>query len=178
MPLWLPVHRTTSHQSFPPNVPTGNSWPLDFSTPHPQSAYPLPLNPFLSISSFPSPHPSSKLILPSFAALPLLMAYSGPTTVVVPLPLRPLLYGLSAIDLGVLYKAYMGALVVFASNSINILAGVNGLEAGQTAVIAASVRAAAAASAQHCCVGIGLCQQLPVLLCAELTGLLRATCLF
>ncbi|CAI7874270.1 unnamed protein product [Closterium sp. NIES-54] len=87
--------------------------------------------------------PRSKLILPSIATLPLLMAYSGHTTVI-PKPLRPLLAGLAGEevtvwDLGVLYKVYMGMLVVFCSNSINILAGVNGLEAGQTAVIAASV---------------------------------------
>ncbi|GJP32228.1 hypothetical protein CLOM_g16822 [Closterium sp. NIES-68] len=85
-----------------------------------------------------------KLILPSFAALPLLMAYSGHTTIVIPKPLRPLLTGITGAevavwDLGVLYKVYMGMLVVFCSNSINILAGVNGVEAGQTAVIAASV---------------------------------------
>ncbi|CAI5527269.1 unnamed protein product [Closterium sp. Naga37s-1] len=85
-----------------------------------------------------------KLILPSIAALPLLMAYSGHTTIVIPKPLRPLLAGLAGEevavwDLGVLYKVYMGMLVVFCSNSINILAGVNGLEAGQTAVIAAAV---------------------------------------
>ncbi|CAI5497866.1 unnamed protein product [Closterium sp. Naga37s-1] len=34
----------------------------------------------------------------------------------------------------------MGMLIVFCSNSINILAGVNGLEAGLTAVIAAAGR--------------------------------------
>ncbi|CAI7806799.1 unnamed protein product [Closterium sp. NIES-54] len=72
------------------------------------------------------------------------MAYSGHTTIVIPKPLRPLLAGLAGEevavwDLGVLYKVYMGMLVVFCSNSINILAGVNGLEAGQTAVIAAAV---------------------------------------
>ncbi|CAI5468596.1 unnamed protein product [Closterium sp. Yama58-4] len=85
-----------------------------------------------------------KLVLPSIAALPLLMAYSGHTTIVIPKPLRPLVAGLAGEevavwDLGVLYKVYMGMLVVFCSNSINILAGVNGLEAGQTAVIAAAV---------------------------------------
>ncbi|CAI5492678.1 unnamed protein product, partial [Closterium sp. Naga37s-1] len=50
-----------------------------------------------------------KLILPSIAALPLLMAYSGHTTIVIPKPLRPLLAGLAGDevavwDLGVLYK--------------------------------------------------------------------------
>ena len=40
---------------------------------------------------------------------------------------------------GVLYYVYMGMLAVFCTNVINILAGVNGLEAGQSLVIAISV---------------------------------------
>lgn len=79
-----------------------------------------------------------KIILPSFAALPLLMAYAGHTTIVIPKPLRGAL-GVEALDLGSVYKLYMGLLVVFCSNAINILAGVNGLEAGQTAVIAGAI---------------------------------------
>lgn len=45
------------------------------------------------------------------------------------------------LELGWIYKAYMAALVIFCTNAINILAGVNGLEAGQTAVTAAAVAA-------------------------------------
>ena len=41
--------------------------------------------------------------------------------------------------LGVLYYVYMGMLAVFCTNAINILAGVNGLECGQSFIIAASV---------------------------------------
>lgn len=85
-----------------------------------------------------------KIVLPSIAALPLMMAYSGHTTIVVPKPLRlPLellgVEGVEVIDLGILYKLGMGLLVVFYTNSVNILAGVNGLEAGQTIIIASSV---------------------------------------
>lgn len=40
---------------------------------------------------------------------------------------------------GPLYYIYMGMLAVFCTNAINILAGINGLEAGQSAVIAASI---------------------------------------
>lgn len=40
---------------------------------------------------------------------------------------------------GLLYYIYMGMLSVFCTNAINILAGVNGLEAGQSFVIAGSV---------------------------------------
>ena len=65
-------------------------------------------------------------------------AYGGGTGIAVPLPLQSL--GLPGyLELGVLYKVYMVMLVVFCTNAINILAGVNGLEAGQTFVIACAV---------------------------------------
>uniref|UniRef100_A0A8C5PHK1 UDP-N-acetylglucosamine--dolichyl-phosphate N-acetylglucosaminephosphotransferase n=1 Tax=Leptobrachium leishanense TaxID=445787 RepID=A0A8C5PHK1_9ANUR len=81
-----------------------------------------------------------KLLLPTAASLPLLMVYFttfGNTTIVVPKPLRPL-FGLH-VDLGFLYYVYMGMLAVFCTNAINILAGVNGLEAGQSLIIAGSI---------------------------------------
>ncbi len=40
---------------------------------------------------------------------------------------------------GWIYKLYMGLLAVFCTNSINIHAGLNGLEVGQTVVIASAV---------------------------------------
>lgn len=79
-----------------------------------------------------------KLVLPSIAALPLLMAYAGHTTIVVPKPLIPYV-GLEVLDLGWMYKLYMGLLAVFCTNSINIHAGINGLEVGQTVVIASAI---------------------------------------
>ncbi|XP_063291870.1 UDP-N-acetylglucosamine--dolichyl-phosphate N-acetylglucosaminephosphotransferase [Pelobates fuscus] len=81
-----------------------------------------------------------KLLLPTAASLPLLMVYFttfGNTTIVVPKPLRPLL-GIH-VDLGLLYYVYMGMLAVFCTNAINILAGINGLEAGQSLIIAGSI---------------------------------------
>lgn len=39
------------------------------------------------------------------------------------------------LDLGIFYYGYMSALSIFAPNSINILAGVNGLEVGQSIVL-------------------------------------------
>ncbi|XP_074833165.1 UDP-N-acetylglucosamine--dolichyl-phosphate N-acetylglucosaminephosphotransferase isoform X2 [Carettochelys insculpta] len=100
-----------------------------------------------------------KLLLPTMASLPLLMVYFtnfGNTTIVVPKPFRVLL-GMH-LDLalsreepptfrrsdscqvhGILYYVYMGMLAVFCTNAINILAGINGLEAGQSVVIAASI---------------------------------------
>ncbi|KAK9289493.1 hypothetical protein L1049_007648 [Liquidambar formosana] len=79
-----------------------------------------------------------KLVLPSFAALPLLMAYAGHTTIIIPKPLIPYV-GLEVLDLGWIYKLYMGLLAVFCTNSINIHAGLNGLEVGQTVVIASAI---------------------------------------
>ncbi|XP_033375560.1 UDP-N-acetylglucosamine--dolichyl-phosphate N-acetylglucosaminephosphotransferase isoform X2 [Parus major] len=81
-----------------------------------------------------------KLLLPTMASLPLLMVYFtnfGNTTIVVPKPFR-LLLGMH-LDLGILYYVYMGMLAVFCTNAINILAGINGIEAGQSLVIAASI---------------------------------------
>lgn len=72
-----------------------------------------------------------------------------------PLQLRPLLgdlvdlgksdtisyarYPSLTLWLGVLYYVYMLMLVVFCTHTINILAGINGIEAGQALVIAISV---------------------------------------
>lgn len=41
--------------------------------------------------------------------------------------------------LGFVYYVFMGMLAVFCTNAINILAGINGLEAGQSLIIAVSV---------------------------------------
>lgn len=79
-----------------------------------------------------------KLVLPSIAALPLLMAYAGHTSIIIPKPLVPYV-GFDILDLGWIYKLYMGLLAVFCTNSINIHAGINGLEVGQTVVIACAI---------------------------------------
>lgn len=69
-----------------------------------------------------------KLIVPTIATFPLLVAYNGLTSVLVPKLLRPFLG--SVFEMGILYHAYMGMLAVFCTNSINIYAGINGIEAG------------------------------------------------
>lgn len=79
-----------------------------------------------------------KLLLPTIAALPLLMAYAGGTSIIVPKPLASYV-GLEVLELGGLYKLFMLLLAVFCTNSINIHAGLNGLEVGQTVVISAAV---------------------------------------
>ena len=83
-----------------------------------------------------------KIVTPGFAALPLLLSYSGATTVLIPAPIRALLdlpANLRAVNIGPLYLLYMFLMVVFCSNSINIHAGLNGLEAGQSLIIAGAI---------------------------------------
>ncbi|EAZ40970.1 hypothetical protein OsJ_25452 [Oryza sativa Japonica Group] len=79
-----------------------------------------------------------KLLLPTIAALPLLMAYAGGTSVSIPKPLTSYV-GVAVLELGSLYKLFMLLLAVFCTNSINIHAGLNGLEVGQTVIISAAV---------------------------------------
>ena len=82
----------------------------------------------------------TKLVLPTIASLPLLMVYAvtyNNTTIVVPYPLRDYL-GYS-LYLGPIYYIYLGMLAVFCTNAINIVAGINGIEAGQGLVICLSI---------------------------------------
>ena len=86
-----------------------------------------------------------KVLIPALASLPLLLVYYidfGVTSIVIPRFLLPYIPNTSItnsesglIHLGPLYYAYMAALSIFAPNSINILAGINGIEVGQSIVI-------------------------------------------
>ncbi|XP_034097482.1 UDP-N-acetylglucosamine--dolichyl-phosphate N-acetylglucosaminephosphotransferase isoform X1 [Drosophila albomicans] len=81
-----------------------------------------------------------KLLLPTIATLPLLMVYYvnyNSTTVMMPNFARAL-FGTS-VNIGIFYYVFMGSLAVFCTNAINILAGINGLEVGQSLIIAGSV---------------------------------------
>ena len=83
---------------------------------------------------------SVKLLLPMFASLPLLLVYFAnyhSTTIILPKPVRPFLG--QQWNLGLLYYVYMSMVAVFCTNAINILAGINGLEVGQSIVIAISI---------------------------------------
>ncbi len=95
-----------------------------------------------------------KLLLPLMASVPLLACYDGSTSVLVPVQARGALEigavrgALSALGVGIKggllelggwYSLYMSMLSIFSTNAINIYAGINGLEAGQTVVIAAFV---------------------------------------
>ena len=81
-----------------------------------------------------------KLVTPTIGALPLLAAYSGATAVGIPIPIVNY-FNLqdTYIELGPLYYLYMAALVLFCTNAINILAGVNGLEVGQSYIIGVAI---------------------------------------
>ena len=78
-----------------------------------------------------------KFFIPAFASIPVLVVYFvdfGVTKVVVPVPLQH--YFGELFDVGWLYYAYMAAIAIFCPNSINILAGINGIEVSQSIVIA------------------------------------------
>lgn len=77
-----------------------------------------------------------KMALPCFASFPLLLAYRGSTDILVPGFLSQTLGLSNTVPLGPMYFIYMGMLAVFCTNSINIYAGINGLEVGQSAVMA------------------------------------------
>lgn len=86
------------------------------------------------------------MLIPALASLPLLLVYYvdfGVTSIVVPRFLLRYIPNTSVtnsksglIHLGPLYYGYMAALSIFAPNSINILAGINGIEVAQSIVIA------------------------------------------
>lgn len=95
-----------------------------------------------------------KLPIPMISCIPLLVVYfagGGGTHIVVPTLLRARLKlpglgagataagGAALVDLGALYYVYITLLSIFCTNSINILAGINGVEVGQALVIALSL---------------------------------------
>ncbi|KAI1265724.1 glycosyl transferase family 4-domain-containing protein [Xylariaceae sp. FL1019] len=80
-----------------------------------------------------------KFFIPAFASIPLLVIYFvdfGVTSIVLPTFIQPYV-GRELFDLGFLYYLYMAAFCIFSPNSINILAGINGIEVSQSIVIAA-----------------------------------------
>ena len=79
-----------------------------------------------------------KLILPLVASLPLVFAYGGSTNIVFPKFISDII-GIKSFELGILFKIYISLLAIFCTNSINILAGINGLEVGQSLVIAGTI---------------------------------------
>ena len=90
------------------------------------------------------------------ASLPLMTSYDGPTSVLVPTFLRPVVLSEPiqtilhfflcstsndgvVLELGILYLVYVVMLIVFCTNAINIYAGINGIETGQSYIIACGI---------------------------------------
>ncbi|KAL7933694.1 UDP-N-acetylglucosamine:dolichyl phosphate N-acetylglucosamine-1-phosphate transferase [Trichoderma chlorosporum] len=74
--------------------------------------------------------------IPGLASIPLLVVYFvdfDVTSIVIPVPLQPLLGDL--LDLGFLYYVYMACVAMFCPQSINMLAGINGIEVSQCIVV-------------------------------------------
>ncbi|KAH7198103.1 glycosyl transferase family 4-domain-containing protein [Fusarium flagelliforme] len=75
--------------------------------------------------------------IPGIASIPLLVVYFvdfDVTSIVLPLQLQPYLGEL--FDLGALYYVYMTCVAMFCPQSINMLAGINGIEVSQCVVVA------------------------------------------
>ncbi|KKP07211.1 UDP-N-acetylglucosamine-dolichyl-phosphate N-acetylglucosaminephosphotransferase [Trichoderma harzianum] len=74
--------------------------------------------------------------IPGLASIPLLVVYFvdfDVTSIVIPVPLQPFLGDL--FDLGFLYYVYMACVAMFCPQSINMLAGINGIEVSQCIVV-------------------------------------------
>uniref|UniRef100_A0A183BLH5 UDP-N-acetylglucosamine--dolichyl-phosphate N-acetylglucosaminephosphotransferase n=1 Tax=Globodera pallida TaxID=36090 RepID=A0A183BLH5_GLOPA len=83
-----------------------------------------------------------KLLFPALSSLPLLLLYlvsRHPTAMILPKFLHLPLGGVSYLELGPFYYVFILLLVVFCTNAINIIAGINGVEVGQSLVIASSI---------------------------------------
>jgi len=81
-----------------------------------------------------------KVLIPAFASIPMLIVYYvdfGVTYIMIPVPFRP--YFGELVDLGFVYYVYMAMFAIFTPNSINILAGINGIEVSQSLVMAVLV---------------------------------------
>ncbi|PHH66811.1 hypothetical protein CDD81_5943 [Ophiocordyceps australis] len=75
--------------------------------------------------------------IPGLACIPLLVVYFvdfDVTSIVIPLQLQPYLGQL--FDLGALYYVYMACVAMFCPQSINMFAGINGIEVSQCLVVA------------------------------------------
>ncbi len=77
-----------------------------------------------------------KLLLPTIAALPVVFVYkvlNGSTSVLLPNIVD--IFPSVSVNFGFLYYVFLSMLSVFSTNAINILAGINGLEVGQSIVL-------------------------------------------
>lgn len=83
-----------------------------------------------------------KLVLPTIASIPIVLAYSSGSDLIIPNILTTIFSYVNLTNvfyLGIIFKIYITLLSVFCTNAINIYAGINGLEVGQSLVIAMSL---------------------------------------
>lgn len=84
-----------------------------------------------------------KLLFPFAASIPLLSvyyySYGDRTTILIPRIIAQHLDVEENLNIGLFYYIYMLMFVIFCTNAINIYAGINGLEVGQTIVLTLSV---------------------------------------
>lgn len=77
-----------------------------------------------------------KLIFPFFLMIPTIKVFSGSTVIGMPFPFDHIVG--ETIDLGVLFFLYITLLGIYCTNTINIYAGINGLEVGQSIIACCS----------------------------------------
>lgn len=77
-----------------------------------------------------------KLVIPFCIVIPMISNYQGSTEVVFSFPINLLV---DSIELGMLFYLYIILLGIYCTNTINIYAGINGLEVGQSIIAAASL---------------------------------------
>eukprot|EP00792_Barthelona_sp_PAP020_P004335 TRINITY_DN205_c0_g1_i1.p1 TRINITY_DN205_c0_g1~~TRINITY_DN205_c0_g1_i1.p1 ORF type:complete len:362 (+),score=81.60 TRINITY_DN205_c0_g1_i1:46-1131(+) len=75
-----------------------------------------------------------KIFYSFVASIPLLLSWDSSTTILLPTFLDPLQK--TSLNISFFYLAYIGGLFMFSTNGINIMAGVNGLEVGESLAIA------------------------------------------
>jgi len=76
-----------------------------------------------------------KIVIPIISILPLILNYNGTTEIILPNFIGKFLNNGNIIDLGIFYYIYIIFTCIFYCNSINIYAGINGIEIGQSYII-------------------------------------------
>jgi len=82
-----------------------------------------------------------RIVLSFATTLPLLLVYCasvGRTSMLIP-PFLQKVFGIAWVELGFMYYGVLAFQAVFSTMAINVLAGVNGLESGQSVIIGASI---------------------------------------
>ena len=76
-----------------------------------------------------------KILLSAFSVVPLATAYGGSTDLIIPKWFASLFNLPDVLHLGIVYNVCICLIVIFCTNSINMHAGINGLEVTQSTII-------------------------------------------